>query len=61
MIEIDVKNAGGIEKALKDYKRKFSKMGIVRELRARSAYTKPSIKRRDEIKRATYRETLEDK
>ena len=61
MIEIDVKKAGGIEKALKDYKRKFSKMGIVRELRSRSAYIKPSIKRRDEIKRAIYKETLEDK
>jgi small subunit ribosomal protein S21 len=59
MIEIDVKKAGGIEKALKLLKRKFTKMGVVKELRNRSAYTKRSIVRRDEIKRAAYRESLQ--
>ena len=59
MIEIDVKKAGGIEKALKLLKRKFTKMGVVKELRNRQAYTKRSIVRRDEIKRAAYRESLQ--
>jgi small subunit ribosomal protein S21 len=57
MIEIDVKNAGGIEKALKLLKRKFTKMGVVKELRNRQAYTKPSIERRNEIQRAAYTES----
>ena len=56
MIEIDVKKAGGIEKALKLLKRKFTKMGVVKELRTRSAYTKQSIKRRTEIQQAAYSE-----
>ena len=58
MINIDVKNAGGIEKALKLLKRKFTKMGTVRELRARQSYTKDSVKRREEIRKAEYREVL---
>jgi len=59
MIEIDVKKAGGIEKALKLLKRKFTKMGVVKELRNRQAYTKRSIVRRAEIARAAYRESLQ--
>lgn len=58
MIEIDVKKAGGIEKALKYLKRKFTQMGVVKELRKRQAYTKPSIERRSEIQRAQYKEVL---
>ena len=58
MIIIDVKKAGGIERALKDLKRKWRKTGTQEELRERTAYTKPCIKRRDEIKRATYREKM---
>jgi len=58
MIEIDVKKAGGIEKALKALKRKFTNIGIVKECRKRQAYTKPSIERRSEIQRAQYKEVL---
>lgn len=58
MIIIDVKKAGGIERALKDLKRKWRKMGTQSELRDRTAYTKPCIKRRAEIARAAYRESI---
>jgi small subunit ribosomal protein S21 len=54
MLEIQVNAAGGIEKALKLLKRKFTKAGVVKELRNRQAYTKPSIERRNEILRAAY-------
>ena len=44
----------GLEKALKRYKRKFEKIGISRELRRRKEFTKPSVERRNEIKKAKY-------
>jgi small subunit ribosomal protein S21 len=53
-IVIDVK--GNIERALKEFKRKHQKIGIVEELRDRTEYVKPSVKRRTEIKDAIYRQ-----
>lgn len=53
-IVIDVK--GNIERALKEFKRKHQKIGIVEELRDRAEYVKPSVKRRTEIKDAIYRQ-----
>ncbi len=54
MIIVPVKEGENIEKALKKFKRKFEKTGAIRELRARKAFVKPSVKRRDEIKKAIY-------
>jgi small subunit ribosomal protein S21 len=44
----------GLEKALKKFKRKFDKIGITKELRRRKEFTKPSVKRRNEIKKAKW-------
>jgi small subunit ribosomal protein S21 len=54
MIIIDVTKFGSIEQALKVYKNKTNKIGTVRELRDRQEFVKPSVKRRAEIKKATY-------
>ena len=54
MIIVPEKEGENIEKALKKFKRKFEKTGAIRELRARKAFVKPSVKRRDEIKKAIY-------
>lgn len=54
MLIIDAQN-GGIEKALKVLKRKFSQTGVVRELRERKEFKKPSVRRREEIKKAIHR------
>ena len=54
MIIVPVKEGENIEKALKKFKRKFEKTGEIRELRARKAFVKPSVKRREEIKKAIY-------
>ncbi len=59
MIIIPVKEGENIERALKRFKRKFEKTGVVKELRERQKFTKPSIKRREEIKRAAYIEKLQ--
>ena len=37
---------GNINKALKQYKIKFKKTGVLNELRERKHYTKPSLKRK---------------
>ncbi len=55
MIYISVKENETLEKALRKYKKKFEKIGVVKELRSRQAFEKPSITRRMEIKRAAYR------
>jgi len=56
MLIIDVKDSESLDKALKKYKKKFEKAGILRELRARQAYTKPSVRRRSQVLRAVYRQ-----
>lgn len=54
MIVIPVKEGENIERALKRFKRKFEKTGVVKELRERQAFTKPSVERRVEVKKAIY-------
>jgi small subunit ribosomal protein S21 len=54
MIIIPVKEGENVERALKRFKRKFEKTGVIKELRSRQAFEKPSVKRRAEIKKAIY-------
>jgi small subunit ribosomal protein S21 len=60
MIIVNVKENESIEKALKRFKKKFDKTGAVRELRARQAFTKPSIKRRAQVIKAAYKQKLQE-
>ena len=54
MIIIPIKEGENIEKALKKFKRKFEKTGAMKELRSRQAFTKPSIVKREQLKKAIY-------
>jgi small subunit ribosomal protein S21 len=54
MIIVPVKEGENIERALKKFKRKFEKTGVIKELRSRQAFKKPSEKRRDVVKHAIY-------
>ncbi|HAS35123.1 MAG TPA: 30S ribosomal protein S21 [Flavobacteriales bacterium] len=54
MLVISVKEGENIERAIKKYKKKFERTGVMRELRERKKFTKPSIKRREEILKAIY-------
>ena len=54
MLVIPIKEGENIERALKEFKRKFEKTAVVKELRERQQFTKPSVKRRTEIKKAVY-------
>ena len=59
MIIVSVKENESIDKALKRFKKKFEKTGVLKELRARSAYEKKSVKRRFTVIRAAYRQHLQ--
>ncbi len=56
MIIIEVNGKDSIERALKKFKRKFDNTKVLRELRDRQSYTKKSVERRDEVKKAIYLE-----
>jgi small subunit ribosomal protein S21 len=56
MIIVNIKENESIDKALKRFKKKFEKTGVLKELRARTSFEKPSVRRRNEIIRAAYRE-----
>ncbi|MDQ3050123.1 MAG: 30S ribosomal protein S21 [Bacteroidota bacterium] len=58
MIIVPIKENESIDKALKKFKKKFEKTGVVRALRSRAAFEKPSITRRTTVKKAIYRDAL---
>ena len=59
MIVVPVKEGENIEKALKKFKRKFEKTGIVKELRSRQQFDKPSVTKRLKKERAVYVQQLQ--
>ena len=58
MIVINVKENESIDKALKRFKKKFERTGVLKEVRRRSFYQKPSISRRHEKIRAAYKQRM---
>ena len=58
MLIIDSKDCENIDKALKKYKKKFEKAKILLQLRERQSYTKPSVKRRNQVLRAVYKQKV---
>lgn len=61
MIIVPLKEGENIERALKKFKRKFEKTGVIRELRSRQAYVKPSVRKREKIKKAVYVQKMQEK
>lgn len=61
MIIVNVKENESLEKALKKFKKKYEKTGVLKELRERQAFTKPSVKRRHQLIRARYKEQMQSK
>ena len=60
MLIIPVKEGDSIERALKKYKKKFEKVGTVKELRARQYVEKPSVTRREEVLKAAYKQRMQE-
>lgn len=60
MIIINVKENESIDKALKRFKKKFERTGVLKELRSRTFYTKPSIQKREELIKAKYSQKMRE-
>lgn len=60
MLIIDVKENESIDRAVKRFKKKFEQTGVLRELKYRTAFIKPSVRRRNEITKAKYVQKLRD-
>lgn len=58
MIIVPVKEGENIERALKKFKRKFEKTGVMKELRARQQFDKPSVVKRLKMERAVYSQKM---
>ena len=58
MIIVPVKEGENIERALKKFKKKFERTKVLKELRSRQHFTKPSILKREEKIKAIYREQM---
>jgi small subunit ribosomal protein S21 len=54
MLIVKVKEGDSIEKALKQMKRKFNMTKMVKQLREREQFTKPSTAKRETKKKAIY-------
>lgn len=59
MIIMPIKEGENIERALKKFKRKYEKTGVIKELRARQYFTKPSVKNRVQRLKAIYVQGLQ--
>lgn len=59
MIIINVKESDTLDKALKKFKKKFEKTGVVKELRARQSFEKPCITKRQQKIRAAYKQKMQ--
>ncbi len=59
MIIVQLKEGENIERALKKFKRKYEKTGVVKELRSRQAFIKPSIDKRKKKQHAIYVQQLQ--
>ena len=60
MIVVQLKEGENIERALKKFKRKFEKTGVVKELRARQQFDKPSVLKRLKREHAVYVQRMRD-
>lgn len=59
MLIIPVKEGENIERAIKKYKKKFEKTKVMRQLRDRREFTKPSVTKRQEKIRAAYKQRMQ--
>lgn len=59
MIIMPIKEGENIEKALKKFKRKYERTGVLKELRGRQYFTKPSVTNRKQKLHAIYVENMQ--
>lgn len=52
MFKVIIQDGESIDKALKRFKKKYEKSGILKEFRRRMFFTKPSIEKKMDLERA---------
>lgn len=60
MLIIKQEKGENIERMLKRFKKKFERTKVLKDLRNRQAFTKPSVKNRETRKKAIYVQALKD-
>lgn len=55
MLIVQIKDNETVDRALKRFKKKFEKTGMMRKLRAGSFFQKPSVTKKKQRERAVYR------
>jgi len=58
-ITVYVKTNETVDRALKRFKKKFEKIGVLKALRKRTFYKKPSTQRREERLKAIYKQSMQ--
>ncbi|WP_299621375.1 30S ribosomal protein S21 [uncultured Tenacibaculum sp.] len=58
MLIIKVKDGENIDRALKRYRKKYRDVKLLREIRGRKEYVKESVRRREEVKKAEYKQKV---
>ncbi len=60
MLFVQIKDNEPLDKAIKRFKKKFERTGVLKEVRRRSYFEKKSVNRRNEIIHATYVQNMKD-
>lgn len=58
MLIIKIKEGENIDRAIKRYRKKHRNTKVLQEVKRRREYKKESVRRREEIMKATYKEQL---
>lgn len=60
MLIIQVKEGENIDRAIKRYRKKHRNIKLLKELRDRKQYIKPSVEKREQLMKAKYIEQLKE-
>jgi len=58
MLIVKVGSGESVDKAIKRFKKKFEKVGVLKEIRERQAFIKKSVRKREQQMKAEYRQKL---
>ena len=58
MVKVQFSDNESVDKALKRFKKKLEKSGVLKEYRNRRFFIKPSIERREEVIKAAYKQRM---
>jgi small subunit ribosomal protein S21 len=55
MIEVNIRDNEPLERALRRFKKKWERAGVLRDVRSKSFFVKPSVEKRESRKKAIRR------